>query len=72
MLKNLLSFKEYFTGQLNAEKKKSKKVKKEYANATMAGQRGPGLGNFRPIASLKKSEGTALHSYLVSQGILKK
>ena len=39
---------------------------------SIGGQRGPGLGNFRPMASMKKQEGTALHNYLVKEGILKK
>jgi len=108
MLKNLKSFKEYFTGQINANKEydlkdkalyyklvkqamsvmpgseKQKQIKKEiervqkrlgikeYVGGSIGGQRGPGLGNFRPMASMKKQEGTALHGYLIKAGILKK
>ncbi len=64
----LKTFEEYLTG-----KKKEKKVKKEYMGSAVAGQSGPGLGRFRPTVSMyKKSEGTALHKYLVSKGVLKK
>lgn len=98
MLKNLKSFKEYFTGQISgsfkphmmydpktgdskmankeadhlALKKKGWGHKKEYVGGSIGGQRGPGLGNFRPMASMKKQEGTALHGYLIKAGIIKK
>ena len=49
------------------------KQKNEYMGSAVAGQSGPGLGRFRPTVSMyKKSEGTALHKYLVSKGVLKK
>jgi hypothetical protein len=63
----LKTFEEYLTG-----KKKEKKVKKEYMGSAVAGQSGPGLGRFRPMASMKKQEGTALHGYLIKAGIIKK
>ncbi len=107
-MRNFKSFKEYFTGQINANKEydlkdkalyyklvrqamsvmpgseKQKQIKKEiervqkrlgikeYVGGSIGGQRGPGLGNFRPMASMKKQEGTALHGYLIKAGILKK
>ena len=67
MLK-IKTFEEYLTG-----KKKDKKVKKEYMGSAVADQSGPGLGRFKPSVSMyKKSEGTALHKFLVKKGVLKK
>ena len=41
--------------------------------SAVAGQSGPGLGRFKPSVSMyKKSEGTALHKFLVKKGVLKK
>ena len=65
-----------FTGKYNQvlsyRKKNGGEIVTEFAAATQAGQRGPGLGNFKPMVSMKKEEGTALHKYLVSKGVHKK
>jgi len=68
-----------FTGKYNQVVQKDKetgykhKVVQEYMGSAVAGQSGPGLGRFRPTVSMyKKSEGTALHKFLVKKGVLKK
>ena len=74
--KTYKSGKVVFTGKYNQvlsyRKKNGGEIVTEFAAATQAGQRGPGLGNFKPMVSMKKEEGTALHKYLVSKGVLKK